>query len=161
MTRSRSPWLAVLVVLSALATLLPAASVQAQVPEVPSNVNCDPLDPKMCLFPFPNDFFTVPDAFDGYRPEGQLRPRCHAPQRRGRNDRRRGQADRPDRVEPQRRLLAGLDGHDLRPRHRPACDVGHARAVRTALPARTRSVTSTTATRSPTPRCRWHQTLRW
>ncbi|HYI46006.1 MAG TPA: Ig-like domain-containing protein [Actinomycetota bacterium] len=62
MTRPRAPWLAVLVVLSALATLLPAASVQAQVPEVPSNLNCDPLDPKMCLLPFPNDLFTVPDA---------------------------------------------------------------------------------------------------
>ncbi len=54
-----------LAVLSLLGAILPLATVQAQVPDgvpkVPSNLNCDPLDPEMCLFPFPNDVFTVPD----------------------------------------------------------------------------------------------------
>ncbi|HWL65281.1 MAG TPA: hypothetical protein VNP73_04835, partial [Actinomycetota bacterium] len=61
MTR-RAPWTTLLAILSLLTVLLPAGVVRAQVPEIPSSLNCDPLDPKMCLFPFPNDFFTVPDA---------------------------------------------------------------------------------------------------
>ena len=34
----------------------------AQTVPVPTTLGCDPLDPEICLFPFPNDLFTVPDA---------------------------------------------------------------------------------------------------
>jgi hypothetical protein len=62
MTSRRAPWITVLALISTFAALLPAGVVRASVTDVPSNVNCDPLDPKMCLFPFPNDYFSVPDA---------------------------------------------------------------------------------------------------
>ncbi|MGH2692534.1 MAG: hypothetical protein ACRDHM_08530, partial [Actinomycetota bacterium] len=43
-----------------MAGLVPAAGAAPVVP-VSSNIGCDPLDPSMCLFPFPNDLFTVAD----------------------------------------------------------------------------------------------------
>ncbi len=39
---------------------IPTAS--AQVPTIPPRLPCDPLDPALCLLPFPNDRFTVRDA---------------------------------------------------------------------------------------------------
>jgi hypothetical protein len=43
-----------------LISLTPSAGAGPIVP-VSSNLGCDPLDPAMCLFPFPNDLFTVAD----------------------------------------------------------------------------------------------------
>ena len=44
--------------------VLPGAATADPGPIVPvsSNLGCDPLDPSVCLFPFPNDHFTVPDT---------------------------------------------------------------------------------------------------
>ncbi|MGH2710669.1 MAG: hypothetical protein ACRDH9_05635 [Actinomycetota bacterium] len=47
-------------VLLLTAALIPAAGAAPVVP-VSTNAGCDPLDPSMCLFPFPNDYFTVAD----------------------------------------------------------------------------------------------------
>ena len=44
-----------------LPNLQPAVEAAPLTP-VPSNVGCDPLDPSACLFPFPNNLFTKPDA---------------------------------------------------------------------------------------------------
>ncbi|MGH2805768.1 MAG: hypothetical protein ACRDKT_00685 [Actinomycetota bacterium] len=50
-----------LIALALVVTAFPVvARAQSALP-VPSNVGCDPLDPSMCLFPFPNDFFTTAD----------------------------------------------------------------------------------------------------
>ena len=60
MTRFRlAPAIGVVVLM--MASLIPAAGA-APVAPVSTNMGCDPLDPSMCLFPFPNDFFTVADA---------------------------------------------------------------------------------------------------
>jgi hypothetical protein len=46
--------------LSLLTSLGPSVGAAPLVP-ASTNVGCDPLDPSVCLFPFPNDFFTVAD----------------------------------------------------------------------------------------------------
>jgi hypothetical protein len=49
---------------AAILATLPGAATADSGPVVPvsSNLGCDPLDPSVCLFPFPNDHFTVADA---------------------------------------------------------------------------------------------------
>ena len=49
--------LATLIAIAALAALLPSQSLAA-----PGELGCDPLDPAVCLQPWPNDFFTAPDS---------------------------------------------------------------------------------------------------
>src|SRR5687768_1515080 len=49
-----------LVVTAALAAMLTAAAPAAA--QTPPQAGCDPLDPAVCLQPWPNDFFTRPDA---------------------------------------------------------------------------------------------------
>ena len=58
---------------------------------------CDFLDPSVCLYPWPNNHFTTPDASKdtGRRLNLNLQSMPQQPQRR---------ADRPDRPEPRRRL---------------------------------------------------------
>ncbi|MGH2685583.1 MAG: hypothetical protein ACRDJP_08975, partial [Actinomycetota bacterium] len=60
MARSKS-----ILVTAATAALLaagvPTTSAEPVLP-VPSTLGCDSLDASACLLPFPNDFFTVPDA---------------------------------------------------------------------------------------------------
>ena len=51
-----------LISLALVVTAFPVIARAQTAPPIPSNVGCDPLDPSMCLFPFPNDFFTVADA---------------------------------------------------------------------------------------------------
>ena len=85
---------------------------------------CDFLDPSVCLFPFPNDFFTVADADHRHRPARELRDRRHAEERVAR-------LDRPDRLQPERRL---------QPRRRPSSPASRASTSR--RPARRRSPTS-------------------
>lgn len=104
-------------ILAALAALPAPASVAA----------CDDLDPAVCLYRWPNDRFTRADPATDTGRRLRPRPRSDAAQRRG-------QADRPDRDQPQRRLqprltdrhararprLAGrLRPHRARPDHRP------------------------------------------
>jgi hypothetical protein len=50
-----------LISLALVVTVFPVIARAQSAPPIPSNVGCDPLDPSMCLFPFPNDFFTVAD----------------------------------------------------------------------------------------------------
>src|SRR3954447_24642409 len=52
--RRRIP--ALVAVAAALTVTAPAAA------QSPSQAGCDPLDPAVCLQPWPNDFFTRPDA---------------------------------------------------------------------------------------------------
>ena len=59
LARTASPILVAAIAL--LAGLMPSAGAAPILP-VSSNVGCDPLDPSLCMFPFPNDFFTVADA---------------------------------------------------------------------------------------------------
>jgi hypothetical protein len=47
--------------LAVLIAGLPAGSQAAPVVPVSTNLGCDPLDPAVCLFPFPSDYFTVAD----------------------------------------------------------------------------------------------------
>ncbi|HET7481587.1 MAG TPA: Ig-like domain-containing protein [Actinomycetota bacterium] len=56
--------LAATIVPALIVSVLPAASAPASASVVPvsSNAGCDPIDPTACLLPFPNDYFTVPDA---------------------------------------------------------------------------------------------------
>jgi hypothetical protein len=61
MTRIRPVAPILAAALSLIGSVAPPAGAGPVVP-VSSNVGCDPLDPSMCLFPFPNDFFTVADA---------------------------------------------------------------------------------------------------
>ncbi len=49
---------ALLAFLTVIAAMLMTAPAQAQTPAL----GCDPLDPAVCLQPWPNDYFTVPDA---------------------------------------------------------------------------------------------------
>ena len=49
--------LATSIAIAAVAALLPSQSLAA-----PGEVGCDPLDPAVCLQPWPNDFFTTPDS---------------------------------------------------------------------------------------------------
>ena len=49
--------LATFIAIAALAALLPSQSLAA-----PGELGCDPLDPAVCLQPWPNDFFTVADS---------------------------------------------------------------------------------------------------
>lgn len=60
----RARTLASLVAAVLLAGMLPGLSAQAQVPDTAGEAAgiCDPIDGAKCLLPFPNDFFTVPDA---------------------------------------------------------------------------------------------------
>ena len=43
-------------ILTVLVLAIPAAA-----PAAPGEMGCDPLDPAVCLQPFPNDYFTVDD----------------------------------------------------------------------------------------------------
>ncbi|MQA99122.1 MAG: hypothetical protein GEU78_02320 [Actinobacteria bacterium] len=56
--RNAAPTIAALVVLFAG---LPVGTQAAPVVPVSTNLGCDPLDPATCLFPFPNDLYTVAD----------------------------------------------------------------------------------------------------
>jgi hypothetical protein len=56
--RFAAPILAAAVML--LVPLTPSAGAAPVLP-VSTNAGCDPLDPSLCLFPFPNDLFTVAD----------------------------------------------------------------------------------------------------
>jgi hypothetical protein len=44
-----------------LISILPAGAGAEPIVPASTNVTCDELDPAVCLFPFPNDYFTVPD----------------------------------------------------------------------------------------------------
>ena len=95
MTTSRGLRLAVSALATAGAVLLgtaaPAAPPTTPVPT--GRPSCDPIDPTACLLPFPNDYFTVPDRTT---PTGR-----RVPSRAGAMPaERRGNPDRPDRVEP-------------------------------------------------------------
>ena len=73
---------------------------------------CDFLDPSECLYPFPNDFFTVAD------PTTDTGRRVHfatVAMPRNASD----VADRPDRLQPQRRLQPGRDDPHPRAGRRP------------------------------------------
>ena len=117
----------VLISIVAAAWLLPA---------VPAAAACDPLDPAVCLQPWPNDFFHGrPDH--RHRAAPQPAARGHAAQRRR-------QPDPPRRVEPQRRLQPGPED-----RHQGA-GARHARPP-SRRPERCRSPTSSAPT-TPTSR---------
>ncbi|HEX8120439.1 MAG TPA: hypothetical protein VF549_04155 [Solirubrobacteraceae bacterium] len=49
-----------LLLLAAVLTLMSASAASAQ--SLPGDAQCDPLDPAVCLQPFPNDFFTQADG---------------------------------------------------------------------------------------------------
>jgi hypothetical protein len=51
-----------IVALGLLVAGMPIGTYAAPVAPVSTNLGCDPLDPAMCLLPFPNDLFTVADA---------------------------------------------------------------------------------------------------
>src|SRR5919198_64899 len=48
--------------LSALGVFALAPNALAQLPATPDPAGCDPIDPAVCMLPFPNDYFTVADA---------------------------------------------------------------------------------------------------
>ena len=73
---------------------------QAASAAAPVQIGCDPLDPAVCLQPFPNDYFTVADPSTDTGRRVNFDVDVDAAQRRR-------QADRPERVEPQRRLQPG------------------------------------------------------
>ena len=52
-----------LALLTAIAAMVMAAPAQAQT----VGVGCDPLDPAVCLQPWPNDYFTVAGPDHGHR----------------------------------------------------------------------------------------------
>ncbi|MGH2748728.1 MAG: hypothetical protein ACRDKB_12525 [Actinomycetota bacterium] len=58
------------------AMVLPPGAASADPPIVPvsTNLGCDPLDPAICLFPFPNDHFTLADESTGTGLEINLSP---------------------------------------------------------------------------------------
>ena len=67
MPRARIRTATAILSLALIGSLLPlAAGPAAASPVVPVDSNgpvgCDPIDPAACLLPFPNDFFTTPDA---------------------------------------------------------------------------------------------------
>ena len=122
-----------LVVAAALAALL-ATAAPAAAQSLPQ-AGCDPLDPAVCLQPWPNDFFTRPDASTPTGKRLDLPLLGDAAQRRRR-------PDPPRRVQPQRRLQPGLADPHVRARarlraHRPGADHGHGARVR-RRPARRR-----------------------
>ncbi len=53
---------ALVVGLLAISGLPASADILGPDSPVPSNIGCDPLDPSLCLFPFPNDVYTTSDA---------------------------------------------------------------------------------------------------
>ena len=90
--------------LACAATVAWAGSAEA------AGTGCDPIARGHCLLPFPNDFFTVRDAgtATGRRSTSALgMPRNTD-----------GERDRPDRVEPRRRLQPGPADHRKGPRAR-------------------------------------------
>jgi hypothetical protein len=54
--------LAAMLVLPTVVTTLPEAAAQTAPEPIQEGMGCDTLDPSLCLFPFPNDAFTVADA---------------------------------------------------------------------------------------------------
>ena len=59
---------------------VPAQDLDVVPAAVQEAMGCDPLDPALCLFPFPNDFFTVadPTTATGRRIDFIRWPRCRA-----------------------------------------------------------------------------------
>jgi hypothetical protein len=62
MTHARRTMIPILASALALLTALTPSAGAAPIVPASTNVGCDPLDASMCMFPFPNDFFTVADA---------------------------------------------------------------------------------------------------
>src|SRR4051794_29461458 len=59
---TRQPPLAVVVALVVTLALVSLGIAPAAAAPHSAKTHCDPIDPAACLLPFPNDFFTVPDA---------------------------------------------------------------------------------------------------
>lgn len=55
----------VVAVLTALSLAVPLTASSVASAVAPSAAGCDPIDPTACLLPFPDDWFTVPDASTG------------------------------------------------------------------------------------------------
>jgi hypothetical protein len=62
MTRVSALLLTAFVALLAFAAAAPAATIGTNISSLTTPPGCDPIDPEACLLPWPNDFFTKPDA---------------------------------------------------------------------------------------------------
>ena len=102
---------------------------------------CDVLAPTKCLMPFPNDFFTVPTTRRATGRRVHFDPAAMTANVDG-------VRDRPDRVEPQRRVQPRLDDRHLR---RRASTSRAAARRRSPTSARRCAATSRSCCSTPTP----------